>query len=153
MAAAQRGKGWRSRYGPSETVQRYRPAYETAYINNPHKGTTTFQRFEGETAYPGMNWNHMRELYPVEVRECGLTDRWKTAPVTIETCWTVPYWAKEGWDLDWMIEEGYKRGTCKTSRQSRILHASTRTTLLAAFTKSILLRRYMIRVAGSKSTK
>ena len=43
---------WRDRYGPDEVVQRVRPPESQAYLPNPHRGTTTFQRFQGEAPYP-----------------------------------------------------------------------------------------------------
>lgn len=54
------------------------------------------------------NWRHMHDAYPKEVVECGLRDAWKTAPVTLETCWTVPYWHKQGWDVDWILEQALR---------------------------------------------
>ena len=59
----------------------------------------------------GMNWNHMFDYYPESVHDCGLSDHWKTAPVVLETCWTVGYWAKQGWDIDWILEQGLKYHT------------------------------------------
>ena len=56
----------------------------------------------------GLNWNHMYDCYPKEVHENGVAERWKTAPVTLETCWTVGYWEKMGWDVDWILEQGLK---------------------------------------------
>ena len=43
---------WRDRFGVNELVQRVRPAESFDYIHNPHRGTTTFQRFQGEDTYP-----------------------------------------------------------------------------------------------------
>jgi len=53
-------------------------------------------------------WNHMYDAYPLEVDLGGIKDAWKTAPVTLETCWTVPYWRQKGWDLDAILEQGLK---------------------------------------------
>jgi hypothetical protein len=39
---------WRDQFGPAETVQRVRPKESQAYLANPHRGTTTFQRFNGD---------------------------------------------------------------------------------------------------------
>jgi hypothetical protein len=64
---------------------------------------------EGQGVVPdGLNWNHMFDAYPKEVEECGVKDAWKTAPVTLETCWTVPHWFKQGWDIGRIFEHGYK---------------------------------------------
>ncbi len=48
---------WRERFGPQELVQRVRPKESDAYIPNPHRGTTTFQRFQGDPIYPGLAWS------------------------------------------------------------------------------------------------
>ncbi|MFH1024503.1 MAG: DUF4832 domain-containing protein [Planctomycetota bacterium] len=43
---------WRDAFGPREVVQRVRPRESSEYIPNPHRGTATFQRFQGEDTYP-----------------------------------------------------------------------------------------------------
>lgn len=53
-------------------------------------------------------WNHMRDAYPRSLFEAGAQDAWKNGPVTLETSWTVAYWHQEGFDLDEIIEQGYK---------------------------------------------
>lgn len=66
-------------------------------------------RLEGRAMVPeGKCWNHMYDCYPKAVELCGVSEQWRTAPVTLETCWTVGHWYKEGWDIDWIIEQGYK---------------------------------------------
>ena len=45
------------------------------------------------------NWCHMRKGYPVYIREAGIQDAWKTAPVAWETCWDMRKWVAEGWSL------------------------------------------------------
>lgn len=44
-------------FDPHEVVQYLRPAREDGYINNPHKGTTTFQRLAGDDLYPDLKWD------------------------------------------------------------------------------------------------
>jgi len=56
----------------------------------------------------GLNWCHMYDAYPMEIHDCGVTETWRTSPVTFETCWTVGHWHKEGWDVDWILDQGYK---------------------------------------------
>lgn len=66
-------------------------------------------RMEDAPGVPaGQRWNHMYDAYPREVAENGVQDAWKQAPVTLETCWTVGYWHEKGWDIDWIIEQGYQ---------------------------------------------
>jgi len=56
-------------------------------------------------------WNHTYDSYMKEIFNGGLKDAWKTAPVTMETCWTVASWMMYGFDLDMIIEQGYKYHT------------------------------------------
>lgn len=53
-------------------------------------------------------WNHMYDCYPMEVARCGVGETWRKAPVTLETCWSVPYWYERNWDIDFIIEQGLK---------------------------------------------
>jgi hypothetical protein len=53
-----------------------------------------------------LRWNHMYDLYPREIERCGVADAWKTAPIVMETCWTVSHWFNSGWDIDWILEQG-----------------------------------------------
>ena len=66
-------------------------------------------RTEGRGGVPqGLCWNHMYDAYPMEVIADGVQDAWRTAPVTLETCWTVGHWHQKGWDVDWILEQGLK---------------------------------------------
>jgi hypothetical protein len=62
--------------------------------------------------YPGVpkdaNWNHMYDGYPRQLFDCNALDVWRRAPVIFETCWTVGHWFKEGWDIDWILDQGLK---------------------------------------------
>jgi hypothetical protein len=66
-------------------------------------------RAEGKGQVPDrLCWNHMFDAYPMEITCNGVKEAWKTAPVTLETCWTVPFWANRKWDIDWILEQGWK---------------------------------------------
>ena len=66
-------------------------------------------RTDGQGVVPeGLCWGHMLDAYPKEVAQCGVADAYRTAPVVLETCWTVAHWYNEGWDIDWIIDQGYK---------------------------------------------
>jgi len=45
------------------------------------------------------NWCHMRQAYPTLVREGGVEDTWRRAPVAWETCWDMRRWVQEDWPL------------------------------------------------------
>ncbi len=51
---------------------------------------------------------HMYDAYPRLMSQIGLTETWKTAPLTLETCWTVPHWVNKKWDIDLIIEMGLR---------------------------------------------
>jgi hypothetical protein len=49
-------KVWREAFGKDEVLQRVRPKESFDYIPNPHRGTTTFQRFQGDALCPTIQW-------------------------------------------------------------------------------------------------
>ena len=44
---------WRKGFSANQTIQRVRPRESKECILNPHKGTATFQRFNGDPLYDG----------------------------------------------------------------------------------------------------
>jgi hypothetical protein len=48
-------------------------------------------------------WCHMRQGYPTYIKESGIQDTWKTAPVAWETCWEMRKWVKDGWSLRYIF--------------------------------------------------
>jgi hypothetical protein len=44
-------------------------------------------------------WNHMRQGYPLWIRQAGIEEVWKRAPVAWESCWDMRKWVAEGWPL------------------------------------------------------
>jgi hypothetical protein len=37
-----------------------------------------------------------------------MRDAWKKAPVSFEACWVMGHWMKNGWDVDYIIDESLK---------------------------------------------
>ncbi len=56
----EQARSWRSLFAATEKIQRVRPDAATDYLNNPHEGTTTFQRFEGDPLEADHTWNDDR---------------------------------------------------------------------------------------------
>jgi hypothetical protein len=54
-------------------------------------------------------WSHMKDLYPDHIREAGLQDVWKKAPVAFETCGDMRDWARRDYDADeiydWALQQ------------------------------------------------
>jgi len=48
-------------------------------------------------------WCHMRQGYPGWIRQAGIEDAWRRAPVAWETCWDMRKWVKEGWPLRYIF--------------------------------------------------
>jgi len=44
-------------------------------------------------------WCHMRKGYPFWIKQAGIQDAWKTAPVAWESGWDLRRWVKEDWSL------------------------------------------------------
>ena len=49
------------------------------------------------------DWCHMRKGYPSYIKESGIQDTWKTAPVAWESCWDMRKWVQEGWSLRYIF--------------------------------------------------
>jgi len=96
-------KYWRDAYGPNETVQRVRPNESKAWLPNPHRGTTTFQRFQGEPTYP--SWMTSDTHGPVTFPTGKIRDNVKFIPrTTLTYCrwpwsWLEPQKGEFRWDI------------------------------------------------------
>jgi len=55
-----------------------------------------------------LSWNHMYDAYVQGIHDCGAQEAWKTAPVVMESSATVAWWVMAGYDIDRIVEEGYK---------------------------------------------
>ena len=48
-------------------------------------------------------WCHMRQGYPMWIKESGIQETWKTAPIAWETCWDMRKWVNDGWSLRYIF--------------------------------------------------
>jgi hypothetical protein len=92
-----------------------RPRESFAHLGNPHKGTTTFQRFNGDPLYPANRWND--RVAPVEFKRRRGSLRNKRYPdTTIAYCrwiWSViePEKGTFRWDIiDGALRTARERG-------------------------------------------
>jgi hypothetical protein len=53
-------------------------------------------------------WSEMLDQYPEEIAETGIQDAWKTAPVSMETCWVPETWFQFGWDAKYILSEALR---------------------------------------------
>ncbi|MFB3892068.1 MAG: DUF4832 domain-containing protein [Phycisphaerae bacterium] len=98
------GPYWRDRFGPDEVIQRVRPAESDEYIPNPHRGTATFQRFQGDDTYAA--WTTSDTHGPLSFApEAPVRDNVKYIPrTTVAYCrwpwrWLEPKKGTFRWDL------------------------------------------------------
>jgi len=50
----------------------------------------------------------MLDVYPQQVVRAGIQEVWKRSPVSLETCWVPAYWKKQGWDVDYILEQALR---------------------------------------------
>jgi hypothetical protein len=58
--------------------------------------------------FHGTEWSHMLDFYPENIQNFGMSDAWQAAPVVFEACWYMNDWYRQGWDIDYIVEESLK---------------------------------------------
>ncbi|MFB3892386.1 MAG: DUF4832 domain-containing protein [Phycisphaerae bacterium] len=117
-ATAEGGEGWRKAFGPKEVLQRVRFAECDDYLPNPHRGTATFQRFNGDDLYPGERWNDRAgpETFADFQGDPSTLKNDRYPRTTIAYCrwvWSViePEKGKYRWDvIDGALKAAHQRG-------------------------------------------
>ena len=51
---------------------------------------------------------HMLDLYPEQIVRAGIQDVWKKNPVSMETCGVPGHWKKQGWDVNYIVDEALR---------------------------------------------
>jgi len=113
---------WRDRFGPDEIVQRVRPVESEAWLPNPHRGTTTFQRFQGDALYPA--WFTSDTHGPVEFTSVDevAENRTFVPRTTLSYCrwpwaWLEPEKGVYRWDIvDGALRTARERGQTLQTR-------------------------------------
>ncbi len=72
------------------------------------------------------NWNHMKNMYPVQVQKTGAGDAWKTGPVAFESCWDMRKWKSEGWDIRFILDYGLEYHASYMNNKSAPIPEGTR---------------------------
>ena len=70
--------------------------------------------------------NLMTDEYPENIIELGLSDAWKTAPVTMEACWVMQHWKDEGWDASYIMDQAIKWHVSSFNAKSAAVPAAWR---------------------------
>lgn len=53
-------------------------------------------------------WSHMLDFYPLQVVRAGIQEVWQRSPVSLETCGVPGNWFKQGWDLDFIMNQALR---------------------------------------------
>jgi hypothetical protein len=72
-------------------------------------------------------WGAMLDQYPEEMAEAGIQDVWRTAPVSLETCWVPGGWVKSGWDVHYILEEALRWHVSTVNVKSSAIPAAVKT--------------------------
>ncbi len=119
---------WRKGFAEGETIQRVRPTESKKYILNPHKGTTTFQRFNGDPIYRGNKWSD--KIGPIEFPSFkGSLNNPRYPDTTISYCrwtWMVIEPTLNGyrWDIiDGALNAAKQRGQTLQVRLQPYIHS------------------------------
>lgn len=59
----------------------------------------------GDMGKPGATFAHMLDMYPQQVARAGIGDVWRTAPVSLEVCWTPQHWKEWNFDLQYIFNQ------------------------------------------------
>lgn len=53
-------------------------------------------------------WSHMLDFYPLQVVRAGIQNVWQRSPVSLETCGVPGHWFKQGWDVDYILNQALR---------------------------------------------
>lgn len=62
--------------------------------------------FRGD-CWGNMNWQNRISppgMYAMRIDGADAHEAWRTAPLAMESCWTMQYWANQGWDVDYILQ-------------------------------------------------
>jgi hypothetical protein len=119
---------WGEGAGSADLSQRTREALVNAYLESFRKTPLVMLLTDEKTNRYGISqravgwrvdclgdmggfsptWSHMLDYYPQGIVNFGMRDAWKKAPVSFEACWVMGHWKKQGWDIDYIIDQSLK---------------------------------------------
>ena len=53
-------------------------------------------------------WGEMVDIYPEQVVRTGIQNAWMRSPVSLESCGVVADWKRNGWDLDYILNQALR---------------------------------------------
>ena len=65
----------------------------------------------------------MLTVYPQQVVRAGIQDVWQRGPVSLETCWVPGYWLKQGWDVNYILDQALRWHVSSVNIKSSVIPA------------------------------
>jgi hypothetical protein len=53
-------------------------------------------------------WGEMLDIYPEQIVRTGIQNAWERSPVSLESCGVVADWKRNGWDLDYILNQALR---------------------------------------------
>ncbi|MGH9450116.1 MAG: DUF4832 domain-containing protein [Terriglobia bacterium] len=50
----------------------------------------------------------MLDVYPEQIVRTGIQNAWQRSPVSLEACWVPGFWLKQGWDVDYILNQALR---------------------------------------------
>ena len=50
----------------------------------------------------------MLDVYPQQIVRAGIQNVWQRRPVSLESCWVPGYWMKQGWDVNYIMDQALR---------------------------------------------
>lgn len=50
----------------------------------------------------------MLDVYPQQIVRAGIQNVWQRSPVSLESCWVPGYWMKQGWDVNYIMDQALR---------------------------------------------
>ncbi len=63
----------------------------------------------------------MLTVYPQQVVRAGIQDVWQRSPVSLETCWVPAYWLKQGWNVDYILNQALRWHVSSVNIKSSVI--------------------------------
>ncbi|MGO8732054.1 MAG: DUF4832 domain-containing protein [Terriglobia bacterium] len=100
----------------------------------------------------GGHWCHMLDFYPLQLVRAGTQDIWQRSPVSLETCWVPGYWKKQGWDVNYILEQALRWHVSSVNIKSSAIPPEWKT-LFEDFQKKMGYRFILRRLEYARGAK
>jgi hypothetical protein len=69
----------------------------------------------------------MLTVYPQQVVRASIQNVWQRSPVSLETCWVPGYWLKQGWDVNYILDQALRWHVTSVNIKSSVIPPAWKT--------------------------